>query len=123
MTRERGRQKSPAPLEVERIQVSTSLIVRGPFIPTVMRSPSTMNCQWSIVCADCSLDFMTMFMSQATFRPIAIGSRRDLEDVGRVMKQHGIRPVIDSVFSFDDAAAAWRHFADRQLFGKVVIRH
>jgi NADPH:quinone reductase-like Zn-dependent oxidoreductase len=69
------------------------------------------------------LDFMTMFMNQATFRPIAIGSRRDLEDVGRVMKQHGIRPVTDSVFSFDDAAAAWRHFADRQLFGKVVIRH
>ena len=70
-----------------------------------------------------SLDFMTMFMSQATFRPIAIGSRRDLEDVGRVMKQHGVRPVIDSVFPFDDAAAAFHHFADRQLFGKVVIRH
>lgn len=69
------------------------------------------------------LDFMTMFMSQATFRPIAIGNRRDLEDVGRAVQLHGIRPVIDSVFSFDDAAAAWRHFADRQLFGKVVIRH
>jgi NADPH:quinone reductase-like Zn-dependent oxidoreductase len=69
------------------------------------------------------LDFMTMFMSQATFRPIAIGSRRDLEEVCRVMKQHGMRPVIDSVFSFDDAAAALHHFADRQLFGKVVIRH
>jgi NADPH:quinone reductase-like Zn-dependent oxidoreductase len=69
------------------------------------------------------LDFMTMFMSQATFRPIAVGSRRDLEDVGRAMKQHGVRPVIDSVFSFDDAAAALDHFADRQLFGKVVIRH
>jgi NADPH:quinone reductase-like Zn-dependent oxidoreductase len=69
------------------------------------------------------LDFMTMFMSQAAFRPIAVGSRRDLEDVARVVQQHGIRPVIDSVFSFDDAAAAWRHFADRQLFGKVVIRH
>ncbi|MEA3173890.1 MAG: hypothetical protein QOF42_1301 [Gammaproteobacteria bacterium] len=69
------------------------------------------------------LDFMTMFLSQATFRPIAIGSRRDLEEVCRVMKQHGMRPVIDSVFSFDDAAAALHHFADRQLFGKVVIRH
>ena len=69
------------------------------------------------------LDFMTMFMSQATFRPIAIGSRRDLEDVVRVVQQHGIRPVIDSVFAFDDAAAALRHFAGRQLFGKVVIRH
>jgi hypothetical protein len=32
---------------------------------------------------------------QATFRPIAIGSRRDLEDVGRVVQLHGIRPVID----------------------------
>ena len=50
------------------------------------------------------LDFMTMFMSQASFRPIAIGSRRDLEDVVRVMTQHDVRPVIDSVFSFDDAA-------------------
>jgi NADPH:quinone reductase-like Zn-dependent oxidoreductase len=69
------------------------------------------------------LDFMTMFMSQATFRPIAIGSRPDLEDVGRVMKQHDVRPVIDSVFAFDDAAAALQHFAERQLFGKVVIRH
>jgi len=69
------------------------------------------------------LDFMTMFMSQATFRPIAIGSRRDLEDVGCVMKQHDVRPVIDSVFAFDDAAAALQHFAERQLFGKVVIRH
>jgi NADPH:quinone reductase-like Zn-dependent oxidoreductase len=69
------------------------------------------------------LDFMSTFMSQATFRPIAIGSRRDLEDVARVVQLHGIRPVIDSVFSFDDAAAAFRHFADRQLFGKVVIRH
>ena len=69
------------------------------------------------------VDFMTMFMSQAVFRPIAVGSRRDLEDVARVVQQHCIRPVIDSVFSFDDVATAWRHFADRQLFGKVVIRH
>jgi NADPH:quinone reductase-like Zn-dependent oxidoreductase len=69
------------------------------------------------------IDFMTMFMSQATFQPIAVGSRRDLDDVTRVLKQHDIKPVIDSEFSFDDAKAAWSHFADRQLFGKVVIRH
>jgi len=39
------------------------------------------------------------------------------------MKQHDVRPVIDSAFAFDDAAAAFQHFAERQLFGKVVIRH
>jgi NADPH:quinone reductase-like Zn-dependent oxidoreductase len=66
---------------------------------------------------------MTMFMSQARFQPIVVGSRRDLEDLCRAVDQHEIRPVIDSVFSFDDVKAGWTHFADRQLFGKVVIRH
>ena len=69
------------------------------------------------------LDFMTMFLSQATFQPIATGSRRDLEDLCRVIEQHEIRPVIDSVFSFDDAKAGWSHYAGRKATGKVVIRH
>jgi NADPH:quinone reductase-like Zn-dependent oxidoreductase len=69
------------------------------------------------------LDFMTMFMSQARFHPIAIGSRRSLEDMIRVLAQHRIRPVIDSVFPFDEAKAGWTHFAGRQLFGKVVFKH
>jgi NADPH:quinone reductase-like Zn-dependent oxidoreductase len=69
------------------------------------------------------LDFMSMFLSQATFQPIAVGSRRDLEDVCRAVAQHRIRPVIDSVFSFDDAKAAWGHYAGRKVTGKVVIRH
>ena len=62
------------------------------------------------------------YTSQATFQPIAIGSRRDLEDMARVLTQHEIRPVIDSVYLFNDAKAAWGHFANRQLFGKVVVR-
>lgn len=70
-----------------------------------------------------AVDFMAMFMSQATFRPIAIGSRRDLEDMIRVISQHKIQPVIDSVYEFDEAKPALSHFEARQLFGKVVIRH
>jgi NADPH:quinone reductase-like Zn-dependent oxidoreductase len=69
------------------------------------------------------LDFMSMFLSQASFQTIAIGSRRDLEDLCQVMEQHEIRPVIDSVFSFDEAKAAWSHYAGRKVTGKVVIRH
>lgn len=68
-----------------------------------------------------AINFMDMFMSQATIQPIATGSRRDLEDLLRVMSQHLIRPVVDSVYSMADAKAAWTHFGDRQLFGKVVI--
>jgi NADPH:quinone reductase-like Zn-dependent oxidoreductase len=73
--------------------------------------------------AEGGIDFMTMFLSQATFQPIVVGSRRDLEDLCRVMKQHGIRPVIDSVFSFDEAKAGWSHYAGRKVTGKVVISH
>ena len=69
------------------------------------------------------IDFMTMFATHATFKGIATGSRRDLEDLNRVLAQHQIRPVIDSVYAFDDAMAGLNHFVQRQLFGKVVIRH
>src|ERR1700720_781503 len=43
------------------------------------------------------IDFMAMFLSQATYQPIPTGSRRDLEDLCRVLEQHKIQPVIDSV--------------------------
>jgi NADPH:quinone reductase-like Zn-dependent oxidoreductase len=69
------------------------------------------------------MDFMSMFLSQARFQPIAVGSRRDLEDLCRGVEQHRIRPVIDSVFSFDDAKAGWSQYAGRKVTGKVVIRH
>ena len=69
------------------------------------------------------IDFMSMFMSQATFQPITTGSRRDLEDLARLLTQHEIHPVLDSVYSFDEAKAALSHFANRRLFGKVVVRH
>jgi len=70
-----------------------------------------------------SIDFMAMFLSQATYQPIATGSRRDLEDLCRVLEQHKIQPVIDSVFSFEDAKAGLNHYAGRKVTGKVVIRH
>lgn len=65
--------------------------------------------------------FMDMFMSQATFQPIPSGSRRDLEDMLQVIERHRIRPIIDSRFDFQDTKAAWARFAERNLFGKVVI--
>ena len=70
-----------------------------------------------------SIDFMTMFATLATFKAISVGSRRDLEDMNRVVAQHRIRPVIDSIYAFDDAVAALTHFAGRQVFGKVVVSH
>src|ERR1700719_4475998 len=69
------------------------------------------------------IDFVPMFLSQATYQPIPTGSRRDLEDLCRVLEQHKIQPVIDSVLSFVDAKRGLSHYAGRKVTGKVVIRH
>jgi NADPH:quinone reductase-like Zn-dependent oxidoreductase len=70
-----------------------------------------------------SVDYMSIFLSFAHFVPISVGSRRDLEDMIRVINLHKIKPVIDSQFSFDNAQAAFDKLAQRQLFGKIVVSH
>jgi len=69
------------------------------------------------------LDFMGLFMSQATLRCISVGSRVDVEAMNRAVDAHAMRPVIDRVFPFAEAKAAWAHYAGRGAFGKIVIRH
>jgi NADPH:quinone reductase-like Zn-dependent oxidoreductase len=69
------------------------------------------------------LDFMSVFLSQATLRCVSVGSRSDLEAMMRAVDAHAMRPVVDRVFPFVEAKAAWAHYAGRKVFGKVVIRH
>ena len=69
------------------------------------------------------LDFMSLFMSQATLRCISIGSRIDVEAMQRAVDAHAMHPVIDRVFPFAEAKSAWAYYAGRGAFGKVVIRH
>src|SRR5713226_8001333 len=69
------------------------------------------------------LDFMSLFMSQATLRCISVGSRVDVEAMQRAVDVHAMHPVIDSVFPFVEAKSAWAHYAGRDVFGKIVIRH
>lgn len=70
-----------------------------------------------------SVEFMSMFMSQALYRPIALGSRQDLEDLVRFISEHNISPVIDSRYAFDDAKLAFERLVTRNIFGKVVVSH
>ncbi len=69
------------------------------------------------------LDFMGLFMSQATLRCISVGSRVDVEAMNRAVDAHAMRPVIDRVFPFAEAKSAFAHYAGGKVFGKIVIRH
>lgn len=53
---------------------------------------------------------------------IAVGSRARFEAMNRAIALHHIKPVIDRVFPFDQAPAAFAHLKNGSHFGKVVIR-
>jgi NADPH:quinone reductase-like Zn-dependent oxidoreductase len=41
--------------------------------------------------------------------------------MNRAIEAHGLRPVIDRAFPFDQAPDAYRHYASGEAFGKVVV--
>ncbi len=47
---------------------------------------------------------------------------RRFEDMNRALAAHSIKPVVDSVYSFDETVAAYKRLASQQHVGKVVIR-
>ena len=63
---------------------------------------------------------MTLLGSRASIVGIAVGPRRVLEDLIRMVDQHGIKPVVAGIYAFEDAPKAFAHLK-RGAFGKVVI--
>lgn len=43
------------------------------------------------------------------------------EELNRALELHRIRPVIDSVFAFEQADEAFAHMESKRHFGKIVI--
>ncbi len=52
---------------------------------------------------------------------IYVGDREMFEEMNRAIAVNRIRPVIDRVFPFEEAARAFAHHASGQFVGKVVI--
>jgi NADPH:quinone reductase-like Zn-dependent oxidoreductase len=65
---------------------------------------------------------MALLVNNATVGGIYVGSRANFEAMNAFIEQHRIRPVIDRVFEFSDAAAAYEYMDTGNHFGKVVIR-
>lgn len=68
-----------------------------------------------------SIDIKAIVGSIATLRRIALGSRAQFIAMNRAIAAHAMRPVIDSIFPFADAIAAFRYFEAGKYFGKVVV--
>lgn len=67
------------------------------------------------------IDYFLLKNSGASLRSISVGDRAALEDVVRAWRAARLEPVIDRVFAFDEAKAAFAHLIAAQHVGKVVI--
>jgi len=69
-----------------------------------------------------TIDPGTLFAKRASMCGIQVGSRDMFEAMNRAIEVAKLEPVIDRVFDFADARAAYEHLASGKHFGKVVIR-
>ncbi|MDY7559852.1 NAD(P)-dependent alcohol dehydrogenase [Pseudomonas sp. 10B1] len=70
--------------------------------------------------AELRTSVMAFLSRRACIVAVAVGPRRALEDLVRMVDSHGLKPVIDGTYSFDQLPQALAHLK-RGAFGKVVI--
>ena len=63
-----------------------------------------------------------ILMKNIRVQGIFVGSREMFENMNRAITAHKLKPVIDKVFPFEEAAKAWQWLESGSHFGKVVIR-
>jgi NADPH:quinone reductase-like Zn-dependent oxidoreductase len=65
-------------------------------------------------------DIPTLMLRRGVIQGVSVGSRRSFERLNDALKVTRIHPVIDKVYPFSEAVAAFEHLR-RGPFGKVVI--
>ena len=69
------------------------------------------------------IDPMPILRRNLRVQGLYVGSRQMFEAMNRAITAGGLEPVIDRVFPFAEAKAAYRHLKGQSHFGKVVIAH
>jgi NADPH:quinone reductase-like Zn-dependent oxidoreductase len=67
-----------------------------------------------------AVNLMPVIFRQTRIQGIAVGHRRAFEEMNVVLEKSGVKPVIDNIYPFDQAIAAYQHLA-KGAFGKIVI--
>ncbi|MCH4248009.1 MAG: NAD(P)-dependent alcohol dehydrogenase [Acinetobacter populi] len=70
---------------------------------------------------DITFPAINLMLKRANIQGISVGHRRAFEDMNRAIDALKIKPVIDKVYSFDEAPTAFKHL-EKGAFGKIVIR-
>lgn len=69
-----------------------------------------------------TMDVGALTGRRASMTSIYVGSREDFEAMNAFIARHKLKPVVDRVFGFAEAPAAFEYLESGRHFGKVVIR-
>src|SRR5215475_8380737 len=69
------------------------------------------------------VDLRRVFFLQLEIVGSTMGTRDELAALATLCVTRGIRPIIDSVFGFSEAAKAFEKLAGGDVFGKIVLDH
>ncbi|WP_244788321.1 zinc-dependent alcohol dehydrogenase family protein [Cupriavidus pauculus] len=68
-----------------------------------------------------NLPIMPLLGSRASIVAVAVGPRRVLEDLVRMVDQKELKPVVEATYSFNEVPRAFTHL-ERGAFGKIVVK-
>jgi NADPH:quinone reductase-like Zn-dependent oxidoreductase len=68
------------------------------------------------------VDLVTLMGKSARVKAVDVGSRAMFAAMNRAIQCHGMRPAVDRVFAFSDAANALRYLSEAKHVGKVCLR-
>lgn len=69
------------------------------------------------------LSLVPVLMQNLRLQGVLVGHREGFEAMNRAITQARLRPVVDRVFPFSEAPAAFEHLQSGTHFGKVCIKH
>ena len=69
-----------------------------------------------------AIDPLAILGASCSVRGVMVGSREMFEAMNRVIALHGIAPVVERVYDFDEAPAALAALAEASHVGKLVVR-
>jgi NADPH:quinone reductase-like Zn-dependent oxidoreductase len=87
-----------------------------------LRHGGTLSLVGFLAGTDAPVDTARILYRNIRVHGVYVGSVRMFEDFLRAIETNAIEPLIDKVFSFAEAKAAYHYLASPKHFGKVVVR-
>jgi NADPH:quinone reductase-like Zn-dependent oxidoreductase len=69
------------------------------------------------------VDLRQVFFRQVDILGVTMGTKDELIELLALVASGRVRPVIDSVFAFEQAPKAFKRLASGAAFGKIVLKH